>query len=531
MANALTKLPSKILESFKKMGKGQKTRIIVLAIIIIVIIISVSVFLNQKSYTVLYSGMEPSDAGEVLSILTEQGVDAKADGDDTILVAEDQADAVRMELAAQGYPSTGISYDIFQNASGLGVTDMEKQVYYQFQLQENLRQTINKMSKVDDSVVNIDLGEDSSFILADNKKPATASVMLTLKNGQKLDSSEVEAIAGLVSNSISGMKVEDVRIVDSQMNLYKAGDDSEAAGVDTQMGLQSSVQQKLQNQVIGMLSPVFGENNVLAEVNVKLNFDNRLTESVKFEPPVEGTEGLVVSMQELIEVIGSDSDGNSGGNSGGVAGLDSNGSASEYLAGLEGDGNSSYYNISREASYELNQTKTQIEEAKGKIEDLSVSVVINSNGAEDYTSEVAALVATAIGVPEDKVTVQMLPFEEAAQGEDVTSAMEQQQEMLKSMQNASTMRLVIIAVTGLVVLIILFMIIRMFRKKNEVPAGGVEYMADEVIIPGAIPVREEADVNLEDLEADDNKMSILEDYISKNPESVANLLRNWLNEE
>ncbi len=527
MANALTKLPSKILESFKKMSKGQRTRIIVLAVIIIVIIIAASVFLNQKHYTVLYSGMEPSDAGEVLSTLTEMGVDAKAQGNDTILVADDQADAVRMELAAQGYPSSGGSYDIFQNASGLGVTEMEKQVYYQFQLQENLRQTINKMSKVDDSVVNIDLGEDSSFVLAEDKKPATASVMLTLKTGQKLDSGEVEAIAELVSNSISGMKVEDVRIVDSQMNLYKAGGDSEAASMDTQMGLQSSVQQKLQTQVIGMLGPVFGEENVLAEVNVKLNFDNRTTESVKFEPPVEGTEGLVVSMQELIEAIGSDYDGSSGG----VAGLDANGSASEYLAALEGDGNSAYYNISREANYELNQTKTQIEEAKGKIEDLSVSVVINSNGAEDYTSEVAALVATAIGVPEDKITVQMLPFQEAAQGEEVTSAMQQQQEMLNSVQRASTMRLVIMAVTGLVVLIILFMIIRMFRRTKEEPAGGVEYMADEVIIPGAIPVREEADVNLEDLEADDNKMLILEDYISKNPESVANLLRNWLNEE
>ncbi len=524
MANALTKLPSKILESFKKMNKGQKTRIVVLAVLIIVIIIAVSVFLNQKSYTVLYSGMEPSDAGEVLSTLSEMGVDAKAQGNDTILVAEDQADSVRMQLAAQGYPDTGVSYDIFQNASGLGVTDMEKQVYYQFQIQENLRQTINKMSKVDDSVVNIDLGEDSSYVLSDNKKPATASVMLTLKNGQKLDSGEVEAIAELVSNSISGMSVEDIRIVDSQMNLYKAGGDSVASSVDTQMGLQSSVQQQLQNQVINLLSPVFGEDNVLAEVNVQLNFDNKVTESVQFEPPAEGTEGLVVSMKELIEAIGSDQQ------SGSVAGLDANGSASEYLAALEGDGESAYYNISREANYELNQTKTQIEEAKGKIEDLSVSVVINSNGAEDYTSEAIALVATAIGVPEDRVTVQMLPFQEAAQSDEVANAMQLQQEMLSSVQNASTMRLVIMAVTGLVVIIILFMIIRMFRR-NKAPEGGLEYMADEVIIPGALPVHDDGDVNLDDLDSADNKMSILEDYIGKNPESVANLLRNWLNEE
>ncbi len=528
MANALTKLPSRILESFKKMSKSQKTRIIVLAVVIIVIIIAASVFLNQKNYTVLYSGMEPSEAGQVMSTLTEMGVDAKAEGTGTILVADDQADSVRMQLAAQGYPSTGIGYDIFQNAAGLGVTEMEKQVYYQFQLQENLRQTINKMNKVEDSIVNLDLGEDSSYVLSDNKKPASASVMLTLKNGQKLDSGEVEAIAEMVSNSISGMQAEDVRIVDSQMNLYKAGGDTMEANVDSQMGLQTTVQKQLQDQVVNILRPVFGEKNVLAEVNVKLNFDDKKTESVAFAPPTEeGADGLIVSMKEQIERIGSEAEGSEA--AGSMPGLDSNGSTSEYLAELEGD-ESSYYNIAREANYELNQTKTQIEEAKGKIEDLSVSVVINSNDAEDYTSEVAALVATAIGVSEDRITVQMLPFLEASENEEMQSAMELQQEMLSSAQSAATMRLVIVAVTGLVVLLILFMIIRMFRRSAVTPEG-VEYLADEVIIPGAMPVQSDTEMNLDNLDSDDNKMSILEDYINKNPESVANLLRNWLNEE
>jgi len=527
MANALTKLPSKIAESFKKMTKGQKTRLLVLAVIVIVIIISVSVVLNQKNYTVLYSGMDASEAGKVLSTLSDMGVDAKAQGSDTILVDANQADSVRMELAAKGYPNSGTNYDIFQNASGLGVTDMEKQTYYKFQLEENLRQTINKMEKVKDSVVTLDLGEDTSYVLSNDKQPATASVMLTLKDNTKLDSSEVKAIAELVSSGISGMSADDVRIVDSQMNLYSVGGDSDdATAVDTQLGLQNNVQKQLHDQVINLLTPVFGENNVLAEVNVKLNFDNKTTETVELKPPADGTEGLAVSMKELVEAIGSGSDGS-------VAGVDANGSASEYLSALASDDGSKYYNISREANYELDQTKTQIDQAKGKIEDLSVSVVVNENsGADDYTDQVKQLVANAIGVSEDRITVQTLPFQQTADSNDVTNAMEAQQQMLNSVQSASTMRLVIIAVTGLVVLIILFMIIRMFRKNSEPTTTGVEYVADEVIIPGAMPVQDNTvDVNLEDMEEDDGKMSILEDYINKNPESVANLLRNWLNEE
>jgi len=137
-------------------------------------------------------------------------------------------------------------------------------------------------------------------------------------------------------------------------------------------------------------------------------------------------------------------------------------------------------------------------------------------------------VAGAIGVDEERVTVQVLPFREKTESSEVAEAIETQQKILSSVERAATMRLIIIAATALVVLIILFMMVRMFVKKPE-PAPSMEYVADEVIIPSA-PVQEE-ELTLEDLEAEDSKMAILEDYINKNPESVANLLRNWLNEE
>ena len=77
--------------------------------------------------------MDSKDAGEVLNVLKEKNIDAKPQGSDTILVASDQADQIRMELSAEGYPNSGLNFDIFKNASGLGTTDMEKQVYLQFQ--------------------------------------------------------------------------------------------------------------------------------------------------------------------------------------------------------------------------------------------------------------------------------------------------------------------------------------------------------------------------------------------------------------
>lgn len=527
MANGLTKIPSKIAEAFKKLEKGQKVRLFVLIGIIIIILAVVSVFLNQTNYTVLYSGMESAEAGEVMAALTDMGVKAKAQGSGTILVEESVTDTVRMELAAKGFPSSGYSYDIFQKASGLGVTDMEKRIYYKFQREANLRQTINKMEKVEDSVVTIDLPEESSYVLAEDETKPTASVLLTLKNNKKLSDSEAEAIVEVVSSGISGLAPEDVRIVDSQMNRYNTNGDDVIGKVDSQIGLQDTVQQKLQTQIINLLTPVFGEDNVRTTVNVKLNFDSKVTESVEFAPPADGEEGLVVSLSELVEEITNDA-------SGSVAGMDANGTASQYMDALnDNQDNSAYYQASREANYEINQTKTQIDQAKGQIEDLSVSVILNSDQVDDYSEEVKQLVATAIGVDEKRITVMPLPFMEMDNTE-VQDAFDAQSQLLSSMQSAETTRLMIILATVLLVLIFIFMIFRMFRKKAEpVAADGFEYLADEEIVlgPDDEPLPSLHDIKLEDFEKTDNKIQILEDYIGKNPESVANLLRNWLNEE
>ncbi len=55
-------------------------------------------------------------------------------------------------------------------------------MYYQFQLQDNLSQVIKKLDKVDDAVVNISLAQESAFELSENEMPASASVLLKLKD-------------------------------------------------------------------------------------------------------------------------------------------------------------------------------------------------------------------------------------------------------------------------------------------------------------------------------------------------------------
>jgi len=521
-------IPSKVGKHFKDMEKSKRVWLIVLVVLVVALVAALSIFLNQKTYTVLYSGMTAEDTGEVLTLLNEMGVDAKAQGEDTVLVEDGKVDEVRLELAAQGYPSSGINdFSIYSSASGLGTTSAEERVYYKYQLQANLRSTIMMMDKVENAVVNLDLGEDSSFVLSDDEKPATASVLLELKDGETLDSQEVKAITELIATSISGLKVENIRIVDTNARLYTTDTEDGVQSVNSQQELTINVQNQLQAQIVNLLSPVFGENNVLVQVNVTLNFDSSVKNSVEYSTPAGSTEGIVVSMQELVEVITNNTDGS-------ASGLDANGNATQYMETLSENDDAVYYNVSREVNYEVNQTTTQIEEAQGQIVSLSVSVILNSTNIDDYVDEVKNLVATAIGVNPENITVEMLPFTaaEAAAEQSAAAAANElafEEQMTSTEQSAQTLRTVIIAVAILVIVIFLFSIIKMLRpqKMEAAGLGGIDIVVGD---GDEMPSSPEDDSEIE-IKDKDGKLNVLEDYIEKNSEAAANLLRNWLNEE
>ena len=524
----LKKTTDRLFAYFKALEKGQKARFFVLFTLFIVLLVAASVLFNQKSYTVLYSGMDTGDAGEVLSKLSEMGIASKAQGNDTILVESSQADSVRMQLAAEGYPKSGFNFDIFKSASGLGATDMEKRVYYQFQLQENLSKVIRKLDKVEDAVVNISLAKESAFVLSSDEKPASAAVLLKLKSGAVISSGEVRAIAELVSKSVSGLNVDDVRIIDSNMTLYTSVRSEEYEAVGTQFELQQSIKASLQRQLINLLAPVFGSGNVLAEVNVLLNFDKQQIETVEFSPPIAGSEqGLAVSIQELAETI-------RGSSASGVPGLDSSGGTSITTTYPELEDEASVYKkVSREANLELNETRTQITNSQGQIRDLSVAIVIDSSQIEDdYSDNVLSLVSNAIGVERARISVEMLPFKklETSEGGEFQEAFSTQKELLKLTSSASTTRLIILAATVLLLVGLLVGALFSLKRKGPIPVYDVNLEAVRPVgyEAGAAAGEEQPPILTE---KEDSSLTQLEQYIQKRPESVAQLLRNWLSED
>jgi flagellar M-ring protein FliF len=525
----------RIGELFRNAEKKKLILIVTLAAVILAAGIIGAVLLNQVHYTVLYSGLDAGEAGTIKTVLDGKGVASKVEGT-TILVPEERADDLRIELASEGYPSTGLNYNIFTGSSALGSTDLERRTMLQYQLQENIRQTLRHMEKVKDCIVIVNFASESSFVVSDNTSEASIAVQLSLKSGEMLTGAEARTIQKLVLKCVPNLKPENVSIVDSKMNYYDVSSDSESIDSvqysSSQQQLTEQMKDILSEQVLRVLEPAIGSGSVAVSVNLNLNFDKQTVNTVEFSPPIEGeADGLVRSSQELYNAVGT-STGASG-----DPGTDTNGSGNPaYVAedpATPAEGADTSY--TRTYNYELNQVQTQIEKAQGAIQNLTVAVLVNSNieGIDEYVDSIKNLVAKSIGIKSDYISVELMPFATNDSGMEDAYAQSQQ-----TAQTTSRNGMITTIATIFLVLAFLVIIARLFVRK---PVRKEELEA-ELSMSGARVVGATASGPMDDVTENGFDMSDLvmkksseaeriEELMDRYPETVAQILRTWLAED
>lgn len=548
MKNFIQTLWAQTQEFFKKLERGQWIRLGILVVLLLAVVIGAAIVLTRVEYSPLYTGMSQTEAGEVFAMLQSQGVPVRTvttGNTVTLSVPSNQADTLRLQLAAQGYPKDGLSYDLFTKGAGFGATDAEKQQWATYNLEANLRAAIMSMPQVNNAVVFLSIPRESVFVLDVNQKPSTASVMVDLKDGQRLNDDQVRAIAQLVANA-SGLQPEAVSITDFNMNVYALKDPNDqtlsSENALEQMQIQSSVRKDLENQLLTLLSPIFGADKIRVSVGVVLNFDKHNIESVKFEPPVPeaGNNGIVISMKELSETIRAQEVAQ------GAVGTDPNGIAPEYPAAEITD-NTPYERLEREMNMEVNEIRETITKAQAGIEKLSVSVVLDSQA--EVQEQVTSLVSNAIGVPQENISVENMAF--ASASNELLDAMKLREDSARMMVLSRALPLVIVAIVVLVIAAMIAKLIReAVRSKSIEVSPEFQQEMDELretlrqLTGGYDTGYEDGDALLLDManmDADEpvpdlsvnrnKKRRSLEQMIDKNPEEVTQLLRNWLDSE
>ena len=129
--------------------------------------------------------------------------------------------------------------------------------------------------------------------------------MVVLKSSSDmLSQSDVDAIRAVVTKAVPSLTEENISVVDQNMHSYGSASASSGVNqVDTQVNLQQKVASDLEQQIVNLLSPVFGPENLSASVNVTLNFDKTTTNSLTLTPPTNDAEnmGIITSMKQTEE--------------------------------------------------------------------------------------------------------------------------------------------------------------------------------------------------------------------------------------
>ena len=230
----------------------------ILAGVIVGIVIVVGL-VSDVTYSRLYSNIDEAEAGEIVNYLNDNKIPYRlSDNGGSIEIPSSDVYRTRISLASDGIPRSGnIGYSIFDQ-NNLGMTDFLQNLNFRRALEGELTRTITQLSEVQAARVHIVMPKERLF--REDKKEATASVVLKLRGNADLAKRQVAGIAHLVAASVEGLKPSNIAILDYDGNLLSSGQETDPiAGLSgTQMEVRKNVEQYLEDKAQSMLNGVLG---------------------------------------------------------------------------------------------------------------------------------------------------------------------------------------------------------------------------------------------------------------------------------
>ncbi len=218
----LSEIKNQLVNLWGQMSLLKKVTLGFLVLIIFSGLIVIYSRAHRVEYVTLYNGLEADEAGTVIEKLKSTRIPYKiSDGGKVILVPSEEAEEVRLQLARQGLPRSGVGYEIFDKKSW-GMTDFVEKVNYKRALEGEIARTIGELKEIESVRVHLVLPEERLF--KEDKIEPSASVMLKLKPGFKLSSSQALGIAKLIAHSIEGLSTSNVTIIDFNGDILFSGE-------------------------------------------------------------------------------------------------------------------------------------------------------------------------------------------------------------------------------------------------------------------------------------------------------------------
>ena len=551
------------------LGKISKRIWIIIAIAVAALVIAIVVFLKTRPYATLITGATDEEMGTVLSWLQENGyTDYKMEGSGTILVPEGQAPSLKARLLQEQYAQSSSPYSGYFEQVGALSTQADRRVAQLDTLVDRYQKTIRQFPGVRDVSVDINLGEDRSYVLdTNNMVEASAGVMLYMQSGKTLTDGQANAIRNYIASGIAGLKVQNVSIQDDAGNIYDgtvSSADAAAASSALKLQMEKQWKDRIEDQVREFLAGTFGPNNVTVTANVTVELGDKTINDYQVTLPEFAGDGStggrgIIGKEYYIYQFTTEDEGAVGG----VVGTETNAELPTYVEA--GDALAELQRILEEEverEYDNSKTQTQMIITAATLESVTVTVSIDSeNYGPVNIDDIRSAVASASGIivplelPEDMTAEEYLsryisvvntPFWREPAPTPQLSFFERM-----GIPNW----VVYAAVGGLVLFIILLVVIILLVRGHKKKKQAAEQKAVEELMATAMPGQVMVEIGPDGqpvvqpvLDEDGNPVAgadvmdmhtersmelrqDIRDFVDENMEVAALLLKSWMKED
>jgi len=465
---------------WKELGLNQKVTVMAAAFAVFAALIAVLIWGGRTDYSLLYGNLDTAEAGRVTQALDSSSVQYKiSQGGGAIYVPSSQVHQMRMQLATQGIPKgEGIGYELMDKNT-LGMSDFMQHANYNRAVQGELARTISKFNGIDSARVMIVSPENR--LLIDPGRHPTASVFLNMRRMSRPASETVSAIQMLVANSIEGLSVNHVSVVDNTGNVLSVHDEdgSLIAVTSSRLRARQEIENYLTKKVETMLEKVVGTGNVVARVSANINTDSE-TITQEIYKPNEKVEQTVNSTTEKT----SEPATNPGGPAGVTPNIATGGANTQIAAGATNQVN--FLKEDTVTDYAVSKWMTNKVVLPGQIKELNAAIFVNrTNPPAGLVASLHRAAVLALGsyvTDTNKVQVQSVSFD-TTERDQALAAMGSSNFWTRFWDMGETLMYVALLVGGL------FLVVRTFKNTSEefIPTGLTvgELMADSLATEGA----------------------------------------------
>lgn len=529
MIERLKAIPAKVLEWWNKFTSKQKTIIICIAAAVIIALAILVTVLTRPQYELLANCESTKEASQITELLDSANITYTVSDDGyQIKVLREQISDANLLLGANDIPAAAYGIDNVTNG-GFSTTESDKQKRYKLYLEGQMEEDLLRFASVKKADVQLSLPENDGTLLSKNEE-SFASVILELDG--EFTQENAAAMAQFVKTALGNENANNITILDTQGNLLFSGEDSYSVSgnASNQLSVKQQAERLVRNEVKKVLLGTNQYDNIEVASNLSLDFST--TEIVQHDyTPADGQTQGVLSSEDIYSAENTNS-------SGGVPGTDSNSETTYEMK----DSDQSSSTVSEESrNYLPNEKITSQTVPPGliKYDESSISVTaityhvlreeeVRAQGLLDGITwdEYKAANGDRIAQPVDADMVDIVSKATGIAAENIAMvAYEEPLFIDKEGMNVTATDVVQVILILVILGLLAFVVFRSMRGEKQTEEE------EELSVEDLLQSTPETDLEDIALEEISDTRRLIEKFVEDNPEAVANLLRNWLNED